>query len=460
MKIFEKSISETKIWMMLGALSGGVFFIVLCGTSIINPLEYEWIFNRSEIDASIPFFGWLFYEQTPWEISFFSTYDTTYPYECSIVFQDIIVPAAVLCRLLFARLIPSGCVTQYLGIWGMLCYILQGMFAGAAVAGVMCENRIVGIWLRLAGLVLFITSPPMMQRLFDHNSLTAHWLILAGICLFLYRNSFKKGIRYFFWAALVLTGTSVHVYFFPMLVLMMGISFICEAAEDKKIKDRVLVFMLTIFLCTAQLAVLGVFTSKIAQSAPESRYKCLYQYSSNLLAMVNPLDNSLFLPRLPQGGRQYEGYGYLGLGGVLLLILSFIGTAVNAVQKYLQKDTEMYAGKQKEQETGTAEKRYLLILAVTAFIIAVGPVVTLGPFQIFAVPVPHIFEHIYATFSSFGRFIWIADYALITLLLCSARNHILMKNSRISAWLAVFITVLQIADLTPAIQSKRKIYVY
>ena len=42
-------------------------------------------------------------------------------------------------------------------------------------------------------------------------------------------------------------------------------------------------------------------------------------YSSNLNVFINPLGKGIFLPSLPHNPGQDEGYGYLGLGILILL---------------------------------------------------------------------------------------------------------------------------------------------
>jgi hypothetical protein len=46
------------------------------------------------------------------------------------------------------------------------------------------------------------------------------------------------------------------------------------------------------------------------------------QYSADILTLVNPAGTSRFLPALPVAPGQYEGFGYVGSG---VLVLSVIG---------------------------------------------------------------------------------------------------------------------------------------
>ena len=66
---------------------------------------------------------------------------------------------------------------QYLGLWLLLCYVLQGALAA----------RLLGRWtssvaLQALGAALFVLVPTLLARV-GHAALCAHWLILWAMLL-------------------------------------------------------------------------------------------------------------------------------------------------------------------------------------------------------------------------------------------------------------------------------------
>lgn len=433
---------EAYIWAMIGLILGIGFFLLLAGYKILNPFYYDWILAQSG-DCSISLLGWLFYNKTPWSESLFGSFDSTYPHELSIIFTDCIIPFAILTKVLFGAFIEEGQIVQYLGIWGAFCYAMQGLFSGL-IAFKLMRSQV----MRIGGIVLFITSPVIMQRLFAHNTLIAHWLLLVGICLFLFRNELGKK-RWVIGIFLVMFGTSIHMYFFLMLLLLMGGQCLYEYIEKKIWKLPCLSVFLAVLGSVAEIWMLGAFRSEI--SVADVDYSVLYMYSSNLLTYFNPLDYSLFLKNLNQDWGEYEGYGYLGLGGMLLLFVSVCYMFFVLLKR---------SGDENKKKINTKFNICLTIFMIICFALAVGPRITFGSKLLFEIPMPAFTDYFFATFRSIGRFIWIDIYILFALFLYIVdRIGRLAKNRTVICSIFVLIVTVQVLDLTPAIRSKRASYV-
>ena len=178
----------------------------------------------------------------------------------------------------------------------------------------------------------------MIQRMFGHTALSANFLILAGLCLFAYRdkykNSFKKKIIW--WTLLLLISATIHLYYIPMVVIIMFCTFIIEFIEDKKTyKKSIFTFIFACIIAIIAIYVLGGFTNGNYEK------EGLNEYNINLNTFINPQGYSRFLKDLKTATYgEYEALGYLGFGILLMCFLWVIFIIIKYSQKKNMKITK------------------------------------------------------------------------------------------------------------------------
>ena len=127
-------------------------------------------------------------------------------------------------------------------------------------------------------------------------------------------------------------------------------------------------------------------------------------FSANLNAFFNSFGDSRFLKPLNITGQQKEGYGYLGLGVILLCFVALLLSVY-----YVEKKANIKR----------IIKKYRVKLIAAAVIMAssvyfaVFPVVTLNSRTLFTINYPDIIYNLLSIFRASGRFIWVADYTII-----------------------------------------------
>lgn len=124
-KIFEQlKKHQILLLTLLVALIGFVVFIFIYGFEVIDVTNEAWLYSAEDLTQH--YYGWVFYRNADWTfpIGLFNT--LSYPEYSSVVFTDSIPLFAILFKII-SGILPE--TFQYLGIFGVICYMLQGVFA-------------------------------------------------------------------------------------------------------------------------------------------------------------------------------------------------------------------------------------------------------------------------------------------------------------------------------------------
>ncbi|PXX00851.1 DUF6311 domain-containing protein, partial [Mycolicibacterium moriokaense] len=236
----------------------------------------------------------------------------------------------------------------------------------------------------------------LLFRAQAHFTLTQQWLILAALAYY-FDDRIRSGpVRYLLpFAVLLFLAGGIHPYFLLMVVL------IALAATGRLLLEHRMTILWSCVaaaglatVCLATLVIFGYLTPGAATSA--DRYG---SYSMNLLAPIDPQQfDALLFTELPIGAHQYEGYSYLGLGLIVLLVVG-VACAVGR------------GGRGKAVLKPTILP--LAILSVVCLALAVSPTVTLGSWRLFDVPLPELVVDALSPFQGSARLFWPAYYLLI-----------------------------------------------
>ena len=403
---------------IIGGIIGGILFIYLYGIAVLNPTFDAWLMQGEDLNQH--YLGWEFFRDSPWMFPVGMIQGISVE-PVSVISTDSIPLFALFFKLL-SPILPS--VFQYFGLFGIVCFVLQGIF-GALIVRRFTEDTLCVTF----GTLFFVFSYVVFMRMYGHTALAANWLILAAFCIFLYRKIFSsKFTALKLWTALFSVTVLIHLYFIPMIAAVLFVQAMTDVAEDKNWKNLVCIFAIPIGTALVILYCLGAFYGGI--SAEDIGYGI---YSSNLNTFFNPLQYSKFLPALPLAIRgQWEGSAYLGLGVMLLLVIAVVGLMLSLKTVHINKWSCLLG--------------ILASLGLTVF--AVSNRVAWGETILAEFNIPVIWQKLGGIFRSGGRLIWPVMYLLIILALAGT---ILLR--RYWKWMpAVILAVcalLQITDLSP-----------
>jgi hypothetical protein len=394
-----------------GAVLGGLFFLWISGTRVIDPSQFEWLMK---LDWRINFLGWHLFRNDPWRIppgvieGYLAGEGTT------IGFTDSI-PLAALALKPFDPWLPTP--FQYFGSWLLGCFVLQGSF-GALITRVWTPSALV----QAAGAALFVVVPTLLMRV-GHPALTAHFLLLWALWLHLAPRVPHPVSSHM---ALGLCAGLTHPYLAAMTLAIL----LATPLRDRTRKAMLLFGA----ACVATISGwwLGGFIS--VSNAADLSAGGLGLYSMNLLSPITPRGWSTMLPDVPVAHelQAYEGFQYLGAGMLLLLAVAL---------SVLLAHRRLVAWRVAAPVT---------VVCLICALYAVSPRMTLGAATVIDVTNP-LLDRL-AFFRATGRFFWPMTYLLITgsIALVVAR----FRHRTAFALLLVAVT-LQVADQRNAHAERR-----
>ena len=373
-----------------GYVLGAIIFILIYGFRVLDCSYDAWLMQGGDLYQH--YLGWLFFRESPWTFPLGLVEGLIYPEKVSVVYMDSIPIFALIFKAL-SPLLPQH--FQYFGIWGIMCFALQGGIA-AIIIRKFADSNIISILISM----FFIISPIMIQRMFGHTSLAAHWIILVAIAFFVYKQYFSKTLlrNVLCWSLLMILAVCVHIYFLPMVFLLM-IGYLVEYYwMSKKVLNTITVFSSSIFFTLLVMWSLGYFYGNASLAEGGLGY-----YSANANAFLNSQNWSQFLLPLSLATEgQYEGFAYLGLG---IIMLGFLVLSCHLNNFSFTETINEFTNSR------TAKAVFLIICIF--LLISLSPSVTIGSYKLFTIPYPTFLIEILSIFRASGRFLWPVFYIIV-----------------------------------------------
>lgn len=306
-------ISDKTVFWITGALAA-IVFISIYGIHVLNPTYTDWLLSGG--DLSQHYLGWVAYRKSSWHFPIGMIDTLSYPNQASVIFTDSIPFFAVIFKFL-SPILPES--FQYFGLWGILCFILQGILA-AHILKEYSDNKI----LIIAGSLLFVYAPVMIWRMYAHTALAGQWILLLGLTPLFLPGKYSDGKKlYLLSAATGILSAAVHIYFLLMNGIILLSVCLMDILQHKRFKRSLCSLAVYLLSACFILTILGAFSSGVPTEEAG-----LGVHSSNLNTLFNPQGWSCIYKDLPlYGTGQFEGFGYLGAGCILLLLAAFVISA-------------------------------------------------------------------------------------------------------------------------------------
>ncbi len=373
-------------WMVtfLGAVIGAALFLHTYGSAVLDTTNDAWIFRIKDVDIHQHYLGWCSFRNAPWSFPPGLFNSLSYPHNMSILWTDSIPLFALFFKACGSDLPDTF---QYFGMFGIISQALTGAMAALLMRKVT-ENDIIAVF----SVPFYAGSFPILQRMFYHTSLTAHYLIIIPLLYIVYDGcKWKEGGKCAFWGTYSFISVMIHPYLFIMGMVIAVISFIYEIVKTKRIWPAGITGIVSLVSTYTAMVMMGVL------SGPANLGYKLGGFNANLNTFFNPMKLGDLLPGLPiYTSGQYEGYSYLGAGGLLLVAFGFVLFVIKQVKRI-----------------NTGEKFYveekavvLFIIFITFFLMSVLPDLSYNTKLIFSLKIPDVLQSVIGIYRSNGRFIW------------------------------------------------------
>lgn len=300
--------------LAFAALIGFLYSLWVMGPGPLNPRKIDWLTP----DGATYHIAWELFRQDPelhWPLTF--TDRIGYPEGDSISLFD---PNSLLVVLLkpFSRLLPEP--FQYLGLEVVLICTLQFFFA-AMLFRVLFGDKAFAVVLPA---LFFLIAPPLTWRFIGHYALSNHWLLLASLLLFCVaqREPPLHAVRFGGWSVILIAlAIPINAYLALQVLFVIGAALVSLVWRRRMTIMRALGIVALVGLTGYIVASAFGLIMQGGQGYGAGGYRA---YSLNLLAFFDPQEHgSLLLPKMPLAvPEQYEGYNYLGLGIILLGVVS------------------------------------------------------------------------------------------------------------------------------------------
>jgi hypothetical protein len=390
--------------IQLGILSTGIATLLFCltfGLGLLSASAPYW--SNPKGDMAVMLTGYEALLQAPWSFPL-GTVTTLSEGPVSIVYTDSIPWVS-----LMIKAFGLSALVNPLGLFLFVSYPLQAI----SMVSLLRSLGVSRPWFLLGGALLALTFPPWIARQFGHMALSGHWIILYALSLSVASARFAlTWIRIAGFAALAVLAVGIHAYHLVPIGAGFAAAAMAELAQDRPSavpKVAVGIVVLTLSVAVPAL-LLGYGVGKGFSGGAQA----MGLWSMNALGPAWPEASFLFGQTWngewfnntldPTGFQKFEGFQYLGFGGVVLVALM----AMAAI-----------AGLIRHEAPDHAQLRRWVPLAggmVILTIWAIGPVVFFGPWRVLTAPRPEgSLGELFGYFRSHGRLFWTVGYLLIAL---------------------------------------------
>lgn len=306
---YERFLTHMRTSNGLSASFGGFFGFYLLGFSNLFPWNYSWLYSKG--DGALTQLGFEFFRTAPliqWPITAIPKY---------VAGSNMIIPTENAVSNILAKIIgifvPGS--FQFVGLWIVLCFALQGYF-GAKLLGRFVDSRSSIVF----GSLFFVLSPALLYRVgvMNHYHLGSHWMILFALFLYFGIESRTRA-----WSLLLFCGMLTSVYISAMLLVV----FLAHQIKKYLMTKEVTVRNLVVPIIATVFGFLVMGYVSMQSSITGSNF-----FRLNAIAWFNPgysddgsfsgLLNSVGNSRLRRVfSEEWEGFQYLGtvvIAGVLL----------------------------------------------------------------------------------------------------------------------------------------------
>jgi hypothetical protein len=379
--------AETRLQSLVGygagLIVGIVAVIYFFPLSAIEGVGGLWA-QPGNVDLDQNLTGHLIFQRPGWHWPLLYSPDLFWPRGASIAMTDSNPLFSLIAKVLAGLL---GHPVNLLGVWFALCWLMQPVAAVYVVRGLGARR-----WEAAAAAAVFASCFPAFLFRIGHINLCGHFMILFALGETLRMARCGAGARLHDWTAaagILLVAIMMHPTLFLIDAAVMA-AVPMQALIAKESRFRVaLNFVAAILVAFVPFSLISGMTGGMDRG--------FGFYSMNMLSPLWPQQSGIFgsgLPIIDATGGQYEGFNYLGAGGLLVI----------AVAAWL-------AWKNRRQ-AGWARWRGVIVVMAGLTLLALSTEIYAGKLLILPLGTRQ-WDSIFGFVRSSGRLFWPVGYVLV-----------------------------------------------
>jgi len=433
-----KSTNRIPNWLLLlmSIVIGTGCFLVLYGTTPLHVTNDNWIMAAIDEDDIVQHYaGWTMFRSGEWSYPLGLIKDMAKGTGTTLTYTDSIPIVAILFKAIFEITGYTGDF-QYFGIFTVLCFILQ-----AFASGLLLRRKTNSLFFVAMAQTVFCFAPPLLDRTLRHTALGAQFIVLFSMWVYFKAKDegYQKIVKGYTLLAFLAVG--IHPYFLPMVMIFSLLTMIEICQTTKKYAQALGQFL----AACVSAGIVGVLIGAFESSGDVER-DGYGHYTMNLLAPINPEGGcdytwSSVLPTFGQTNGNYEGFNYLGLGILVVLLFLLVRRII-----FASKEKKAFIEK---QHVGY----FVIMLFMTAF--AISNVITIGNNELLTIPLPTIITDLCGIFRSSGRMFYPVFYSLYLLAFYRIWD-ITNKKNYLAVLVVSLLVIIQVIDLSIAIKQKHE----
>jgi Family of unknown function (DUF6311) len=384
-------------------LSVAIYIVPVHSIFALDPFAHA---MRGDVTQSI--IAQRYYIHDAWRWPLLNARSLVTPDGTNVAFMDAI-PLILIPLKVVRHFLPPGFTGIYL--WLAFCFLMQPVAAVFALRSAGERRFLPG----LAVAVISISMPTLIFR-FGHTALCSHFLILIALGLYfqiVQRAAWKPIV-----AGLLVMVCSllVHPYIMYMVMAVLAAAPITLLLR----RDRRAIPVAATIL--GGIAITGIIAVELGYGKATPMAGFGY-YSMNLFSPLYPYGSSILrgIPALDATGGQGEGYQYLGLGVLFMIVLCDFILGPREKLRLLQRNAGM------------------VIVCISLTLLALSTKIYAGNQLILKVGP----DNLMLQFRTSGRFFWPVAYFLVIGGIVLLARHL----SRRTAWIVLaIVAVVQFID--------------
>jgi len=409
--------------LLLYALLGILTTIYVFGFNHISLTNSHWL---SAHDMTADLISWKYYSNDIWRFPIGNNPNYGMDIASGIVFSGSIPLLAAIFKL-----VGNFTTTDfhYFGLWIFICFFLQSY-----VSFLIIRHYTKNLFFSIIGSLFFLLSPILFHRIVWHLALAGHWLILLG---FYIETISESGRKTFYWILLISLSALIHFYF---TIILLGMFFLFVLNENltnfdiQKLTKKIFITFSTLLIT---MYIFGYFEVPYTDALGFG----YGHHQLNLTSIINPIsatpnenvDWSILLPKFLKGkGGEIEGFSYMGMGGIFLLLIG-IFYFFFSFNEFKKKKYRPY-----------------ILIVILFSLVALSNRISLGSNLLFEFSLPKFIYGILSIIRASGRLFWPVYYLIFL-------GSILIIHSKFSKkkslYILIFLLFLQVSDISSGLRN-------